>query len=417
MSSLDPPPSQEEPDLFDFVYEVVDQRLDQFKAWPANIFKLELESSGIYQNFSGRCLLELLSNGVVDRKTINGYPYMARPGTDPSMAGTQVREATEKFYDLPNDDHKPTFAELALYVALAREKELLDDDVQIDILPKGHYTHQLRGIDNEVDGLLHLNQEYFPLQIYNGIQLITLEDANGRRKKVKQAEKVSTEEDPPSNPALVSHLTSEEVRNLMRDPHNGTVIDLRKLIACKKTNPNLLDALKFLNIRNRVEFIPRLETSYGFELDGQRFDWLVDEYPNTVIPRKVAPAATQLPDRYRQIVRGALHLLYVNTFYRRANNRREKEAGILLQEAFHHLLRSQGMDVDQFIDEGWDEFEDRYDNIKFAKEREPSIRDTAREYVSTLVKHNVMTRRGDTIYARNSSHPHTSLSFPSGFKS
>jgi hypothetical protein len=413
--SLEPPPSQERSDLFGYVENAVDQRLDQFEAWPANIFKLELESAGIYQNFSGRCLLELLSEDEVARENVDGYPYMMRDGADVSLEGTRVKEATETFYNLPDHDQKPTFPELTLYTALAREKELLNDAVPIDIHPKGHYTPLLRGIDNEIDGLLYLNQEYFPLQVYNGIQLITEHDADGRRDKVVQAEEVSTQEDPPSNPVLVSHLASENVRDIMR-AHNGTVIDTQKLIACEETNPDLANAAKFLNVRDRVEFVPRLETSYGLGLDGKRFDELVNEVPNAIIPRKVAPAATQLPDWYRKIVRGGLHLIYVNTFYRRTDDRTEREASILLQEAFHHLLRSDhGMDLDQFIDEGWNEFRQRYKNIKYAQRREQPIRQQAREYVSTLRDHNVIIRSGDTIYARASDHPHSSLSFPSGY--
>lgn len=402
-------------DLAGYVRNGIEQRLNEYGAWPSNLFKLELESAGIYQNFSGQVMLELQGEEI-EREVVNGYPYMKWVGDTPSLEGTQVKEATETFYGITNHDYKPTFAELTLYTALAREKELLNDAVPVDIHPKGHYTHLLRGIDNEVDGLLFLNQEYFPLQVYNGIQLITEDDANGRRKKVEQAERVSTDEIPPSNPALISHLASENVRDIMR-AHNGSVIDTQKLIACEETNPNLADAAKFLNIRDRIELIPRLETTYGLCLDGERFDELVDRVPNAIIPRKVAPAATQLPDWYRRIVRGALHLLYVNTFYRRASGRTEREASILLQEGFHHLLRSEhGMNLDDFIDEGWDEFRQRYQNIKYAQRREEPIREQAREYVSTLRTHNVITRNGDTIYARSSDHPHSSLSFPSGYQ-
>lgn len=413
--SLSPPPSQQHPDLFSYVRNAVNQRLDEYEAWPANIFKLELESAGIYQNFSGRCLLELLKNDEIARESDNGYPYMKRIESDFLLEGTRIKEATETFYNLPNHEYKSTFAELTLYTALAREKELLNNAVPIDLFPKGHYTPLLRGIDNEVDGLLSLNQEYFPLQVYNGIQLITEHDSDGRRDKVIQAEEVSTQESPPSNPVLISHLASENVRDIMRD-HDGTVIDTQKLIACEETNPTLSDVAKFLNVRDRIEFAPRLETSYGLKLDGKRFDALVDEVPNAIIPRKVAPAATQLPDRYRRTVRGALHLLYVNTFYRRSDDRTEREASILLQEAFHHLLRSDhGMDLDLFIDEGWNEFQQRYRNIKYAQRREQPIRQKAREYVSTLRDHNVIIRNGDTLYARASDHPHSSLSFPAGY--
>ena len=162
--------------------------------------------------------------------------------------------------------------------------------------------------------------------------------------------------------------------------------------------------------------MPKLSTCYDkLELDGKRYNELTDEVPTAITPDKVAPGATDLPDRYRQLVRGMLHLLYVNTFWRQADGRTEREASFLLQEAFHHLLRKDGMEIENYIDIGWEELEDRLRNIKAAKQREPMIRDKAQEYISTLVDQNVMRQRGNTIYARNSLHPHTSLSFPTGF--
>lgn len=415
MSSLDPPPSKDSPGIFGFVKNAVEERLDKWQAWPANIFKLELEKAGVYQNFSGRCLLELADNDEIERIYIDNIPYMKWAEEEHSLEESQIKEATETFYDFTDGSHKSTFPELTLYVALSKEKELINDAVQIDVHPKGHYTSLLRGIDNEIDGLLMLNHEYFPLQVYNGMQLISDTVGNGRQKKVKQAIDVSTDENPPSNPVLISHLAAENVRDVMRS-YNGTVIDTQKLIACKETNPDLADAARFLNVRDCVEIIPRLQIRDGLSLDGKRFDELVFNVPHAIIPRKMAPAATQLPDWYRRIVRGALHLLYVNTFYRRADNRTKREASILVQEAFHHLLRSDhGMNVDRFIDTGWNEFRQRYRNIKYAEQRQDSIEQQAREYVLTLRNHNVLTQNGDTIYARASDHPHSSLSFPSGY--
>jgi hypothetical protein len=413
VGSLDPPPSTQEPELYYYVENAIWERLDSYDYWPANVFKLELESAGLYQNFTGRCLLELLDNDEVKRIRSNGIPYMAIAGSDPSITG-QVKDATDTFYDLVNHDSKPSFSELTLYVAISREKELLGDDVIYNVFPKGHYPGHLGGITNEIDGLIHLNREYFPLQVYSGIQLVT-QNENEERDKVDQAVEVSTEENPPSNPVIVSHLCSENARDIMRS-HNGTVIDIQKLLACESTNPDINTAAKFLNIRNRIELIPELEVEHGLELNGEHFDTLVNEYPKAIIPRKVSQAATQLPDWYRQIVRGGLHLLYVNTFYRHARSRIGEQASILLQQAFHHLLRSNsGMNIDQFIAEGWAEFEKRYNYIDQAKNSEDEIRQQARDYVSTLVGQNIVTRSGDTIRARNSSHPHSSLSFPSGY--
>jgi hypothetical protein len=399
----------------EFIEDTATNRVEAFPAWPTSIFQLELEGVGIYQNKSGSYLAEMIDRGDLAEEHVGGVPYIYDSSDDLNLDGTRVQRATKTFYEYRNNPGQATLPEFTLYVALAKERTLLNGDF-MDIYPKGNYTHILRGMPDEVDGLLKLNGEWFPLQVYSGIQLLTMESHNGKRGKIEQAEKVSNEKTPKSNPVIISHLASENVRDHMRDPHDGTVLDTRKLIACEANHSQLESALKFLNIRDRVEFIPRVSTAYErLELDGNRFDELVDEVPTAITPEKIAPGATDLPNRYRRLVRGMLHLLHVNTFWRRADGRTEREASILLQEAFHHLLRSDGMDIDEYIDVGWEELESRLRTIKAAQQRESMIRDKAREYVSTLVSQNVMRQRGDTIYARNSAHPHTSLSFPSGF--
>lgn len=398
-----------------FIEETGKSRINSYPVWPTNIFQLELEEAGIYQNKSGRYLAQMIDDEELAEEHIDGVPYIYDPSAELNLQGTQVKQATDTFYEYRNNHSQAAFPELTLYVALSKESTLLNGNF-MEIYPKGNYKHILRGMPDEIDGLLKLNGEWFALQVYSGIQLLTMESHSGKRDKVQQAEKVSNDKTPKTNPVIISHLASENVRDHMRDPHDGTVLDTQKLIACEANHSQLEGALKFLNIRDRVEFIPRLSTCYDkLKLDGERFDELVDEVPTAITPEKVELGATDLPDRYRRLVRGMLHLLYVNTFWRQANGRTEREASFLLQEAFHHLLRRDGMNIDDYIDIGWAELEDRLRNIKAARQREPMIRDKAREYVSTLIDQNVMRQRGDTIYARNSSHPHTSLSFPSGF--
>jgi hypothetical protein len=398
-----------------FIEQTAKNRVKSFPAWPTNIFQLELEEAGIYQNKSGSYLAKMISNGELAEDHVDGIPYIHDPSTEMNLQGTRVKDATDIFYEYRDNHSQAAYPELTLYVALSKERSLLNGDI-MEVYPKGNYKHILRGMPDEIDGLLKLNNEWFALQVYSGIQLLTMESESGKRGKIQQAEKVSNNKTPKTNPVIISHLASENVRNHMREPHDGTVLDTQKLIACRSNHSQLESALKFLNIRDRVEFMPRLSTCYDkLELDGKRYNELADEVPTAITPDKVAPGATDLPDRYRQLVRGMLHLLYVNTFWRQADGRTEREASFLLQEAFHHLLRKDGMEIENYIDIGWEELEDRLRNIKAAKQREPMIRDKAQEYISTLVDQNVMRQRGNTIYARNSLHPHTSLSFPTGF--
>jgi len=53
-----------------FVASTLERRLDEHPAWPANIFKLELEGAEIYQDRTGEILSDLLDNGEVGKTKI-----------------------------------------------------------------------------------------------------------------------------------------------------------------------------------------------------------------------------------------------------------------------------------------------------------------------------------------------------------
>jgi len=357
--------------------------------------------------------MEMAEKDMIEREFADNYPYFVKQGDGPPANGTEVRQKTNTFYALTNDDYKPSFAELTLYTLLCRERKQLSDETGMEIFPKGEYPYKRHGNPDEIDALLRLNREIFPVEVYNGIQLLDMSKEKKREQLIKNS---VPDEKPANNPVLTSRLAAEEMRSFVRGK-NGSVIDTGVIVACKETNPNLEEAAKFLNLEQRIEIIPRIKTEEGYELDGEKYDKWATKHPNRLLPKNLDSSADILPESYTRPIRGGLHLLYVNTFYRKSSNIIEKESSMLLQNAFHALLRhSSGMVTNELLETGWDRFEDNYSNIKKAKPREKAIRDKAREYISTLQEQNILIRRSGDLHVRASDHPHASLRFPEGYQ-
>ena len=194
--SSNSPPKREQ--QRQFVANTIERRLDEHPAWPANIFKLELEGADIYQDRTGEILNDLLDNGEVGKTKIRlggvDIPFVTRPEDSPAEPDDEIRAATREFnqFLLESSD----FAELTAYVALCKIYDEIGADITaMDVLPKGERPHRLNGIDNELDGFLQLRDEYIPVEVYNGADYLS---AAGR--KHQQLCDYAIDEQPMSNP-------------------------------------------------------------------------------------------------------------------------------------------------------------------------------------------------------------------------
>jgi hypothetical protein len=144
--------------------------LSQHPGWPANIFKLECEIYGTYQNVTGNVLKDLNNQNEVAKVThqVNGGTrrFFARPGRS-ALNGTDIYDKTKRIYEfLEQSGH---FANLTAYVALCKIYDELHPYIDMDILPEGNWHHLIQNSGGRVpDGLLSIPREYAPIEVYNG---------------------------------------------------------------------------------------------------------------------------------------------------------------------------------------------------------------------------------------------------------
>lgn len=403
-------PSEEQRAIFDFVRSAVCNRLDQFGTWPANLFKLELEQHGIYQNFSGRILAELQQRKIVDRGMFDDYPYIVPFGKD-EPPDSEVREHTEDFYAFIRSESTSSFAELCVYATLCDRLDTLGDNSDFEVFPKGEYPYKIREHDDEVDALFSIPYEYFPVEVYNGTGLVDQELHN----KASQIEKNSTRSPSDVNPILVSRLAASNFRSFTRR-QNGVVADTGVIIGCQESVPDLGSSIEFLNLDSLVELVPPIQSDDGRKITGSVYDDLVTSEPRAVHPQNMSSAAQPLPDVFCDVLAGLLNLVFVNSFYRRAETPTQREAALVLQNCFHPLMRQGGgFDTDELVEIGWTRLEDKYRQIEKARPRESQIRSTTKDYITDLLDVGIIQRRSNGLYARSCTHPHASLQFPEGF--
>lgn len=398
-----------------FVEGVIKQRLNKRPAWPSNILKLEFEYPGIYQDRTGEFQKDLLDNGEVGKTTesIIGkqIPFVTRPENPIPDPDDEIREATEEFMKFLRDSSD--FAELAAYVALCKVYDEIGDNITaMNVLPKGERPHIL-GINNQLDGLMQLRDEYVPIEVYNGAKYLAPEGPDGEiEEKYQQMIDYSNEEHPTSNPMLINRRADDNFQSKVRENFDGMVINTDLMIGCEDTHPDIDSTLDLLNLDNIVHLLPPLETASGNELTGSDYDDAVTNNPNLIRPpTEMAEAADSLPDQYVRRIRGGVQLLYVNSFYRSSSERVEWEGGLVLQEIYNMLLREGGMNRQTAVNLGWDAFTDSYRNVKSAQRRESMIRDKTQDYITRLIDERVIVERNDQIHARKATHPQQSFSF------
>lgn len=398
-----------------FVANTVADRLAEHQAWPANILKLEFEGIGIYQDRTGEILKRLLKEGEVNKHKIeianSGIPFVTRPGDKFADPTTEVLSSTKQLHELYK--YSSDFAELAVYVALCKVYDEVGRHITaMEVLPKGERTHQLNGVDNELDGFMQMGNEYIPIEVYNGGDYLSTTSFGDISDKYEQLQDYSNSEDPVSNPILVNRRADTDFKKSTRREFNGMVIDTDVILACEDRYTNLTDALDLLNLNNIVHPLPPLETASGRELTGSDYNDVVTADPSVIRPpSEMAEAAEDLPDKYLKRIRGGVQLFYVNTFYRSATDRTERDASLVLQAVYNLLLREGGKSRQRALDEGWDGFIDSYKQTKSATQRKGMIIDQTRENISQLLAERILTERNNKIHARKATHPQQTFSF------
>lgn len=398
-----------------FVASTVNDRLTEHQAWPANVLKLEFEGIGIYQDRTGNILKRLLQENEVDRTEVeiggSNIPFVTCP-EDKSAAPTgEVLSTTEQLLDLFK--HSSDFAELAAYVAFCKVYDEIGSHITaMEVLPKGERTHQLNGVTNELDGFMQMGDEYIPIEVYNGGDYLSTTSFGGVSDKYRQLQDYSNDEDPVSNPILVNRRADTDFKKSTRKELNGMVIDTDVILACEDSHPDLMDTVDLFNLNEIVHPLPPLETASGRELTGEDYNEVVTDDPSVIRPpSEMAEAAEDLPDKYLKRMRGGIQLFYVNTFYRNATERTEREASLVLQAIYNLLLREGGKSRQRALDEGWDEFIDSYRQTKSVVQRKEMIIDQTGKYISQLLTEKILTERNSKIHARKATHPQQTFTF------
>lgn len=409
MSDGEEPPSEKHPNIFQFVKGCVHNTLSNTPAWPENPFKLRLEGIGIYQDFSGPAIAELEERGIIERVQIGQHRYITNPETDTDEPKDEIQNATETFYDVLEDQHRAFFAEFVTYVALTYIYQDSRTNLDMDILPKGNYPRKMRGFTAELDGLVEMQHELFPIEAYNGQNYMT-----DSHKKIEEAHTLSSDEEPISNPLIISRISSEEARKSVFGL-SGLIIDAGKIFVCEDNYPDINKVLEKLKISDQIELLPKLETSGGKELDGTTYHSLARDTHggySEIVPSKMSNAANEISDEVIKRFRGGIYLLYVNTFYRRADERTEREACLVLQEFYNRLLRKSGsVDYDDLIDESWKSFTEKYQRLKNPELRKDSILAQTQEYVNRLRSEGLVQRHESGVLTPAANHPNKTLDF------
>jgi hypothetical protein len=123
-------------------------------------------------------------------------------------------------------------------------------------------------------------------------------------------------------------------------------------------------------------------------------------------------ACNVIPDEVLSRFKGGVHLLYVNTFFRKSSDRTEKAGCLLLQEFFNRLLRHSGStDYDDLIELSWEKFTNKYTRLKQPEQRKESIIAKAESHINRLQTMNIIGKSNGSVYSYADKHPHLSLDF------
>lgn len=400
-----------------FVEQTVESRLNDHPAWPRQIFRLELESAGLYQDRSLKILKELREGNKLGETSLEisdaDITFITRPDTPNPKPTDNIRTATTKVNEFFQDSSD--FSELVAYTALCKVSDELQNKISIDVLPANNYPHLLGGFRTEVDVLLLLEQEKVPVEVYNGSDFLSKKKDGYHSKKYKQMRNRYQEENPMRRPMLINRRADSDMINAVRSKFDSVAINTDVIVGCEDTHSHIQQYIDMLNLGDIVKLIPQIETAEGIKLNGDEFKNAAssNERADEIRPEsELVDAASSLPKEYLERVRGGVQLHYVNTFYRRTSDTTESNASMVLQEIYNLILREGGIDKQRAMDKGWEKFESNYRNKADLVQFEDEIMEKVSKYITELKNKRVIEYGSNgKIYARNATHPQPSFSF------
>lgn len=391
--------------------------LEHHQAWPKNLLQLSLEcqaweksdkdaSIGIYQNRTNNIIRRMSRAGEVSifKVEYNGSerPFIGKQGCD--SVSDEVWEhytAFNKFID--QNGH---FAALMAFVATCKLVDELNN-VVINVYPEGNYS-VIPHTDREPDLLLEYQDEWVPIEVYNGIDQLDIESEDYSNKKYRQ---LRDHADVPEgyqlncNPFLINRRSTDDLKKQVKH-WDGMVIDTDQLLANKEDEDEYKDVLKFFEIEESVTFLSPIKSPDGTEIDGEVYD---DSSPSSPLFRPIsalASEAAEIPEQYLKRIRGGIQLHYVNSIYRRRQDVTQPYTAMVLQNLYKQLLKEGGKTKSDAIDAGWAEA-----NIRDAvpQIQRQSISKNVEKRVEELIDQNLVWRQNGQIYARKAAFPKLGL--------
>lgn len=397
----------------DFAKKIALQRVDSHPAWPRTAFRLECEAVGVYQDESGQALKELKSSGEIRRKDIEvggtQRVYFTRPQTPKPEPTDEIQEAVREFEAFLTKCGY--FGNLAVYTALCKVHDEVGNYITgFDVLPEAPRPYLLNNPGRKPDAVIRFPDEKVPVEVYNGGDYL-----GTNTRKYEQLTDLSTNPDGnlPTNPMLISHRSDDDLKKSVRSM-DGMIVDTGLILACENKRDEIQHVLKTLNLEQRIEFVPEIETADGSSLDGRDYDDLSRGQADVSTihpPSELAPGADVLPDQFLQRIRGGVQLQYVNSIYREKNDSARGDACFVLQELYNTLLREGGHTRADVLDKAWNKATDRYRRLKSAEQRKPAILDRTGSLVNRLIDERIITERNGEYHARKAEHPQQDLSF------
>jgi hypothetical protein len=413
--------------------EIVSRRvsdiLDSFEAWPKNMLLLECEAYGIYQNDSGRILKEMLDSGFVGISEMEiespegddehqNHDYFTRPQVDEPDVEDVVYNHEQVMAAFHESGH---FADLVAYATISKIWDELDG-FHFLVWPEGEFEHLLPHTDRKPDAMFQLPQEQVPVEVYNGRDVIDTPGPGYESEKYEQLDGLRADSDGDthidSNPFLICRRSTDSIKSDLRS-WDGLAVDTGLIVMCDDVRSEYIDELEFFNLEQLIEFVPRFRTRDGALIDGEGYsERALNDDVDDINPEIMAEnlrgdssgsGIQKVPQQYHQRVRGGIHLQYVNSLYRTASGPNQKAASRVIINLYHNLLRSDGLERNQALENAWGET--RRKTTSNISQMEEAIRTQADDFLGTLIEQNIVWRDGNTIYARNSEHPVQDLSF------
>lgn len=388
------------------VERIVNNRLDEFQAWPVKPLKLECETYDKYQNTTGITIDQLEDNGEVVQIKEGGLPFVARPDVS-SVSEEPIFEKTQQIYEVFKNNGY--IANLAMYVMLCQIFDEIRGNIDLDVLPERAFYYLLHDTDGRIpDGLIRIPHEYVPVEVYNGADYIS-----SRSDKYRQLMAYASVENDEvnSHPMLINRRSTDRVKTAIRDK-NGMVVDTDCFLVSESIYSEHADVIDFFYLDDIMCEVPPLTAADGDPLTGEEYDRLEGDQESARRlrpPSEMTTDVEDLPKQYRWRVRGGVQLLYVNSIYRRAQEPIRRDACFVIQSIYNLLLRGGGLTRGDALSKGWDEAATRYRRIRKPDYPKDAIMEETETLLEKLRNERIITEANGKIHARKSEHPQQSF--------